>query len=63
MVTKKERDTKRKKVRLTERKTSSKKVFKDSKTVVRIKEHQPAEYVNRFFKDEKEDAEMALFFK
>jgi len=38
-------------------------ILKDSKATVTIRERQPAEYVNRFFKEEQEDAEMALFFK
>lgn len=39
-----------------------KKVLKPSKTTFELKEHQPAEYVSRYFKDEMEEAEKSMFF-
>lgn len=45
-----------------ERKVISRKILKKNKAVVTIKEHKPAEYVSRFFKDEMGEAKKGLFF-
>lgn len=46
-----------------QKKTKAKRILKKSQSVARIKEHQPAEYVSRFFKDEIEETKNAMFFK
>ena len=45
------------------KKVQSKRILKKSQATVKIKEHKPAEYVSRFFKDEMEEAGNAMFFK
>lgn len=45
------------------KKVTSKRILKDSKATVTIKERQPAEYISTFFKDEMEEAKNAMFFK
>lgn len=44
-------------------KVKSKRILKSNQATLTIKEHKPAEYVNRFFKDKEEDAEMQYFFR
>ena len=46
-----------------EKKFTSRKLLKKSKTTVEINEHKPAEYVNRYFKDEFEKEKSNLFLK
>ena len=41
----------------------SRKVFRPSQMVTRIKETQPAPYVSRYFKQELEDAKKSMFFE
>jgi len=46
-----------------QKKTKVRGILKKSQTVAEIKEHKPAEYVGRFFKDELEETKNAMFFK
>lgn len=54
-----------KKIKLKKQKNliKAKDILKDNKATVTIKERTPSPYINRFFKDEQEDAEMQYFFK
>jgi|24BtaG_2_1085350.scaffolds.fasta_scaffold00424_7 intein-encoded DNA endonuclease-like protein len=46
------------------RRVKAKKILKKLRQpVVEIKEHEPAEYVSRFFKEEWDETKRALFFK
>ena len=51
------------KVKITVKKMNPKRILKTGQVTVTIKEHKPAEYVSRFFKDEVEEAKKAMFFK